>query len=123
MNKKEKGSRGEDVAVLYLSQHGFSVLERNLKEGAGEVDIVAHKDGVLHFVEVKSSFVKEGIGTEGWRAEERITRKKIHSIANVASLYLERKGEIDREWCIDVLVVRFFASGEWNIEEIPNVIL
>ena len=54
MNSREKGLIGEDKAVLYLSQNGFEILERNWRNRFGEIDIIAQKDDFLCFIEVKS---------------------------------------------------------------------
>ncbi|MEW5818391.1 MAG: YraN family protein, partial [Spirochaetota bacterium] len=54
MSSKEKGSKGEAAAAVYLEERGFKIIKRNFKRGQGEVDIIAVKDDVLHFIEVKS---------------------------------------------------------------------
>jgi len=49
------GRRGEDVAHRYLQKAGYAVVTRNYKAGAdSEIDIVATKDNLVVFVEVKS---------------------------------------------------------------------
>lgn len=50
----KKGRLGEERACQYLCQQGYSLVKRNLRCSAGEVDIIAYKDGILSFVEVKS---------------------------------------------------------------------
>lgn len=47
------GNVSEDVANTYLEKNGFRVLERNWKTRVCEIDIVAEKNGVWYFVEVK----------------------------------------------------------------------
>lgn len=51
---KEHGKRGEDAVCAYLLQAGFTVLARNYTVRGGELDLVAAKDGVLAFIEVKT---------------------------------------------------------------------
>jgi putative endonuclease len=53
MQNKTKGKLGEDAAVAHLEGLGFEVLERNYRHGRSEVDIIALKDNLLVFVEVK----------------------------------------------------------------------
>ena len=48
------GSLGENIAVKYLINKGFSIISRNFREKWGEIDIICVKRGVTHFVEVKS---------------------------------------------------------------------
>lgn len=50
----DKGKQSEQVVSVYLENLGYSVLERNYRCRLGEIDIIAAKDGVLCFVEVKS---------------------------------------------------------------------
>jgi putative endonuclease len=50
----EFGKAGEQMAVEWLVQHGFQLISRNWKSGRYEVDIIASREGVLHFIEVKS---------------------------------------------------------------------
>lgn len=52
--KQEVGQIGENCATTYLERHGYKVIDRNYRKKYGEIDIVATKQGILHFVEVKS---------------------------------------------------------------------
>ncbi|MCR5763149.1 MAG: YraN family protein [Treponema sp.] len=54
LSTHEKGVMGEDRAVKYLSDHGYSIIDRNFRTRSGEIDIIAQKDSYLVFVEVKS---------------------------------------------------------------------
>ena len=55
-NRKNKdiGCAGEELAALLLLQRGYRILARNFACRWGEIDIIAEKEGVLHFVEVKT---------------------------------------------------------------------
>ena len=48
------GKKGEDIAVDYLLSKGYSIVRRNYRWRSAEVDIIAAKDGILSFVEVKA---------------------------------------------------------------------
>ena len=48
------GKLGEDMACIYLSDNGFTILERNWKCYSGEADIVAIEKDILVFIEVKT---------------------------------------------------------------------
>ena len=62
-DSQKTGEIGENVAVKFLMKHGFAILDRNYTKKWGEIDIVAEKDNLLHFVEVKS-VVREGVSHE-----------------------------------------------------------
>jgi len=66
----EFGKWGEDMAVSYMLEHGFEILERNWRHSHKEIDIIAQREGTLYFVEVKARHGEE------WNAEESITPKK-----------------------------------------------
>ncbi len=48
------GQIGEDIVVKHLVKQGFKILERNYRKKWGEIDIIAEKNKILHFVEVKT---------------------------------------------------------------------
>jgi putative endonuclease len=50
----ELGKLGEDIAVNYLIDKGYQILERNWHSGHKEIDIIALDDDVLVIVEVKT---------------------------------------------------------------------
>lgn len=53
------GKKGERKAQRFLKRHGWKILEKNWKNPFGEVDIIAEKDGVLAFIEVKTRLTDE----------------------------------------------------------------
>lgn len=60
MNKRKVGAKYEEIAAIYLNQHGYDVIARNYRTRIGEIDIIALKfsetDNLpyeIHFVEVK----------------------------------------------------------------------
>ena len=48
------GNKGEDIAADHLKKSGFKILFRNWKWGKHEIDIIAEKDDMVVFVEVKT---------------------------------------------------------------------
>jgi len=55
MSNTLKGKQGEELAVKYLLNQGYKILERNFRYSRfGEIDIIAMKDSHISFVEVKS---------------------------------------------------------------------
>ncbi len=84
------GRRGEDVAHRYLQKAGYAVVTRNYRAGAdSEIDIVARKDDLVIFVEVKSRRSAE------YGAPDRAMDEKKHkNIMRGARAYTTR-GAID----------------------------
>lgn len=106
MPKTEKqriGKIGEDIACKYLEKQGFSIVERNYWKKYGEIDIVAKKEGILHFIEVKSvsrqlapapvtrvTGNKGGIGE--YRPEDNLHSWKLRRLGRTIQVYLEERG-------------------------------
>ena len=51
---KSVGDEGEQKACNYLVENSYRIVERNFRTRGGEIDIIAEKDDVLVFVEVKA---------------------------------------------------------------------
>ncbi len=98
------GQLGEDLAVKYLKNKGFSVVERNYTLKQGEVDIIAQKGDILYFFEVKSSLVKEGVSYETYNPAENMHPKKIQRFLKTVNLYILYK-KVSREIKTALLVV------------------
>jgi len=77
------GTKGEDMAVKYLRDKGYSILERNYRAFCGEIDIIACKGDAIVFVEVKTS----GSPFYGY-PEERVNPDKIDRMHKTAVHYL-----------------------------------
>ncbi len=53
-HNRELGAAGEKKARKYLTSHGWKIIAKNYKNPFGEIDIIARKDDVLAFIEVKT---------------------------------------------------------------------
>lgn len=54
MDRQELGRFGENAAAYYLEKKGYRIVRRNYRVKGGELDIIAEKDGIIAFVEVKT---------------------------------------------------------------------
>ncbi|MCE1189974.1 MAG: YraN family protein, partial [Ignavibacteria bacterium] len=62
---KELGKEGENLAVEYLKEQGYEIIARNVTMGKnGEIDIIALKDDIYAFVEVRSRSTDDYIDPE-----------------------------------------------------------
>ena len=50
-----KGKEAEDKASSFLEANGYIILDKNFHSKFGEIDIIAQKENILHFCEVKFS--------------------------------------------------------------------
>jgi putative endonuclease len=53
MTTTNTGRKAEAAARVYLEMRGFKIIEQNWRRPRCEIDIIALKDGIMHFVEVK----------------------------------------------------------------------
>lgn len=94
---RHKGNEAEDRAVDFLKNMGFEILCRNFYTRFGEIDIVAKKRDVLHFVEVKSGINFEPI--------YGITAQKLTRISKSIDCYL-RTLKKTPAYCIDAVIIK-----------------
>ena len=107
---RAKGNLAEDKASQFLQERGFSIIERNFYSRFGEIDIIALKDEVLHFIEVKSGLDYES-------AIQNITPSKLSKFTKTVNVYI-KKNSLDIDFMIDAVVVT-----PQNIELLENITL
>lgn len=101
------GARGEALAWNFLRKRGYSILEKNYRTRFGEVDIIAEKEGVVVFLEVKTrrdhqfGFPEESVD---WRKREKLTR--------VAEAYLQTSRLEHRPARFDILSITWDGRSE-----------
>jgi len=79
---KQLGNRGEQAVAHYLVQRGFTILVRNYRQRYGEIDIIAQKNDIIAFVEVKTR------RTAPFDTGQVITHNKQRKIIMTAKQYL-----------------------------------
>jgi putative endonuclease len=79
---RQLGVNGETLAATWLQQKGFSILHRNWRYSYYEVDIIAVKDDVLHFIEIKTR-----TNTTFGEPEESVDKKKIRNLMTAGEAY------------------------------------
>ena len=84
MNERQQlGRAAEEAAARYLQARGWRVLDRNVRIGRGELDLIARRGPVLAFVEVKA----RRSGAAG-APEDAVTPRKRRQVARLAGLWL-----------------------------------
>ena len=113
--KKEIGFLGEEIATDFLKQKGYRILERNVRIGRGEIDLIALDGKTLVFVEVKT---RKGLGF-GYPSES-ITYRKRRQLSKLALLYLQRRRISDVSCRFDIISILLTSRGEAKVEHIEN---
>ncbi len=121
---QQTGELGENIAVKFLKDKGFLILERNYTKKIGEIDIVAQKKGMIHFVEVKTLY-EYGVSRENnVNPFENVTPFKMRKLSRTIAWYLAQM-KVPREtmWSIDVIaVVIHRETRHAKIEVLWNVV-
>lgn len=116
-SRQKKGDYGEELAVKFLKEKGYQIIEQNYRYGHGEVDIVAKENNTLVFVEVK--FRKN---LEFGPPELAITKGKQKQVRKISELFIKSKGDkVDFEDArIDVVAILKFPNQDPQINHIKN---
>lgn len=109
------GSFGEKLAKNYLINQGYTIIAANLRLGKKELDLVATKDGLTIFVEVKTMSSSRPGG-----AEDQIDHFKIRTLKKAVMDYC-------REFRVDLNLVRAdllaidLVNGEAKIKHFKDI--
>ena len=110
------GSHGEDIAMEWLREQGFYIVERNWRIGHYEIDIIAQHFDTLHCVEVKTR--KLG----GWQSPyDSITEQKKNALRKGAMAYRAiHRTPLEIEF--DLIAVNVDNLGNHTIEYTENIL-
>lgn len=108
--KTLSGKRYELLAAEFFEANGFDILDRNWRAGRKEIDLIARRENLIVFIEVKSS------GTEKFgHPAERVDSRKVKNLSEAAAQYLEQKQIAGCDLRFDVVT---FMGG--TLEHFPN---
>lgn len=116
-SRQKAGNYGEELAVKFLKQKGFEIVEQNYRFGHGEIDIVAKENNTLVIVEVKYRN-----NLEFGPPELAITKTKQKQVRYIAEMYVNQK-EKTMEFenvRIDVIAILKLPNHEPQINHIVN---
>lgn len=119
MTNKIIGKQGEELAKNFLIKKGFSIVEMNYRfSRIAEIDIIAQKDNILHFVEVKTR-------TQNFFGSplEAINRTKLISIYKCANHYLFNSKKHYKKIQIDAIGIVLSKNGEHKFDFIEDISL
>lgn len=104
------GDKGEALVCDYLEKKGYHIREKQWRSKVGEIDVIAEKDGVFVFVEVKTRQ-----SSRFGYPEEAVTEKKRQHLIHTTELYCQIK-RIEKPRRIDVVAV-ILEQGETPLFE------
>lgn len=110
---KNKGKEGEDIACKYLVTNDFQLLERNWQCSKYEVDIIAKKNDLLLFIEVKYR-----TGNYFGEPEIFVTVKQKRNLIRAANFYIDRFDLLDEVRFDIIAIVK--SEGKVKVNHIED---
>lgn len=98
MNTKNKGRYGENIACAILESFNYKIIERNYFTRRGEIDVIALKNNIIHFIEVKTTYGK-------YNAAENFHKNKLARFVKTVKIYCYRNNISDEVIQIDLALV------------------
>ena len=98
--RQEFGLQGERVAERWLRHRGWRVIQRRFRSGHRDIDLIAERDGLVAFVEVKA---RAGLGFGG--PIEAVNWRKRMELIRSASTWIDRNGRPGEHYRFDVIGV------------------
>ena len=119
--KRQFGNKGEDAVVADLEKKGYQIIQRNYLKKWGEIDVIALKGKILHFVEVKSVSGKKG---SDHRPEDNMHGDKMKRLGRTIQTFLsENERTMNYDWVCDLACVYQEEGKDPEIEYLEDVIL
>lgn len=118
--RQEFGALAEQATSVFLEKQGYEILDRNYRKPWGEIDIIARKDGVIVFIEVKAN---AEYSHESFAPQVRADRTKLRKVIKSAMLYLEFElKDLESEWRVDIIAVTAHTyANKAHITHFKNV--
>ncbi len=113
--RQRLGLCGEEIVADYLTQKGYTIVVKNYRCKAGEIDIIARDGAELVFIEVKTrSSLSFGSPAEA------VTPRKQRQISRAAQWYLAEQQLFDVPARFDVIAVLGADRKNMAIDHIDN---
>lgn len=113
----ETGKTGEQLATKWLIDKGYTIIENNWRCGKLEIDIIAYKEGILHFIEVKT----RSSSNFGY-PEILVTQQKMIHFVNAGSAYIRLRRQF-KKIRFDILSVNLYPERDPDFFLIEDVYL
>lgn len=96
--RQELGEIGERIAERWLVRRGWRIIGRRFRSGHRDLDLIAHREGMVAFVEVKARSSNEfgdPVQAVSWRKQRELGRS--------AKVWIDRHGRGDEAYRFDVI--------------------
>lgn len=116
---RERGTRGEDLALDHLAEQGYHLVARNWRSRAGELDLVMLDGDCLVIVEVKARR-----GEAAGRAEQAVSRTQGRRLLNAGEQFVAEHPEYaDHFWRCDLVAITFEDGQAPRFQHFVNAIV
>lgn len=127
-DKQKVGEAGENVACRFLVKQGFEIIERNYWKKWGEIDVIATKADILHFIEVKTVSCENLDNvtheTDIYRPEDNVHPWKLKRLSRTIQTYLLEKVGDDTDWQFDVIAIYLdVVSKEARVKFLEDIVI
>lgn len=118
ISKRDCGSLGENMAAHYLRSVGYVILENNFRAGRREIDLIAQKDNLIIFIEVKTRTSRRfGFG------EESVSARKRKNLYLAARKFLTDKVRVASNPRFDIICVELREDYSLKgIDHFPDIL-
>jgi putative endonuclease len=108
------GRKGESLAKTFLEDAGYEILDENWTHGKAEIDLIAYKDRVIIFAEVKTR-----TGNSFGEPEDFVDNRKQKLLAEAADEYIylmDHQGEVR----FDIISILFDKYANYTLKHIED---
>ena len=108
------GNKGEAIAKTYLEENDYEILDENWVYGKAEIDLIAYKNGLMVFVEVKTrTSIAFGL------PEEFVQKAKQKQMELASLEYIEIMNH-QNEIRFDIIAITFKKDNTYKLNHIED---
>ena len=116
------GEIGEQAVANHFKRKGYVLRGTNYRKKWGEIDLILEKEGIIHFVEVKTVSSRSSVSHETWLPEENVSYHKLDKLFRTIETWI-LEFSYEGEWQLDVAAVWLDTEkGTGSIKVIENII-
>jgi len=108
------GRQGEEIAKAYLEEHNYEILDENWVHGKAEIDLIAYKNGIMIFVEVKSR-TSVAFG----QPEDFVEKRKQKQMELGSLAYIEIMNH-QNDIRFDIIAITFKKDNKFTLNHIED---